>query len=159
MGTILIQARASEASLSISRVRRGSWETQMQRTWEPVCPRPCMSPKDLTYSIVTKPTYSPTTMLLFPHLLKKFSIILTALSSYCLFLFFLKSSSKNCLYPSLCSLNPPPSQVPSNYCRVSGEWQSGSILLLIKPPSKMQLFLSVPGLGFLRACRTTKVLY
>ena len=106
-----------------------------------------------------KPTYSPTTMLLFPHLLKKFSIILTALSSYCLFLFFLKSSSKNCLYPSLCSLNPPPSQVPSNYCRVSGEWQSGSILLLIKPPSKMQLSLSMPGLGFLRACRTTKVLY
>ena len=54
VGTILIQARASEASLSISGVRRGSWETQMQRTWEPVCPRPCMSPKDLTYSIVTK---------------------------------------------------------------------------------------------------------
>ena len=54
VGTILIQARASEASLSISGVRRGSWETQMQRTWEPVCPWPCMSPKDLTYSIVTK---------------------------------------------------------------------------------------------------------
>ena len=54
VGTILIQARASEASLSISRVRRGSWETQMQRTWEPVCPRPYMSPKDLTWSTVTK---------------------------------------------------------------------------------------------------------
>ena len=54
VGTILIQARASEASLSISGVRRGSWETQMQRTWEPVSPWPCMSPKDLTYSIVTK---------------------------------------------------------------------------------------------------------
>ena len=54
VGTILIKARASEASLSIKGVRRGSWETQMQRTWEPVCPRPYMSPKDLTCSTVTK---------------------------------------------------------------------------------------------------------
>ena len=52
VGTLLIKARASEDSLSIRGVRRGSWETQTQRTWEPVCRWPCMSPKDLTFPIV-----------------------------------------------------------------------------------------------------------
>ena len=106
-----------------------------------------------------KPTYSPTTMLLFPPSFKKVLYHSNSPLQLLPVSFLPQILLQELSVPLLCSLNPPPSQVPSNYCRVRGEWQSGSILLLIKPPSKTQLSLLMPGLGFLRACRTTKVLY
>ena len=106
-----------------------------------------------------KPTPSPPTMLLF---LPSFKKVLSHSNSPLQLLpvsFLPQILLQGLCVPLLCSLNPPPSQVPRSYCRVRGEWQSGSILLLIKPPSKRQLSLSMPGLGFLRACRTAKVIY